>query len=135
MYYPDLSRYEYTDVRGDGEAHLNVGWLDASHPFETGVLSDEAAERLKHLRANPVNQFRGSHACDFCLAEARTQLPETGPAIIVALGEAGALGNGEIVIKGAHGWYHAPVLITHYVERHDYLPPTDFVEAVLATRG
>ena len=135
MYYPDLSRYEYTSVPDDGEAHLNVGWLDASHPFETGALGDEAVEQLNKLRGRAVNRFRGSHACDYCLAEARLRVPNTGPALMTALEQADALGNGEIAIKGAHGWYHAPVMITHYVERHEYLPPADFVEAVLATKG
>lgn len=133
MFYPDLSRYEYTEIPDDGEVHLNIGWLDASHPFEKGVLGDEAVERLNNLSWNPVKLFRGSHACDFCLAELRTKLPETGTALISALRDTGAMGNGEIVVKGERAWYHAPVLITHYVERHEYLPPQEFVDAVLAS--
>lgn len=136
-YYADLSAYEYTDLPDDGDdqhQHLNIGWLDASHPFAKGVLADEAVERLDNLRSSPVNQFRGSHACDFCLAEISDQgLP--GPALITALQEVGALGNGEIVVKGAKAWYHAPVLITHYIGRHGYLPPQEFVDAVLATEA
>jgi len=130
-YYADLSAYEYTELEGDGEPHLNVGWLAAPHPFPTGTLKDEAIERLAILRANPVNQFRGSHPCDFCVAEFREQGLISGPALFTALRDAGALGNGEIVIEGPRGWYHAPVLITHYVERHGYLPPADFVDAVM----
>jgi hypothetical protein len=132
-HYADLSAYEYTDPPEDGDRHLNIGWLDAEHPFTKGVLGDEALERLDNLRSSPVNLFRGSHACDFCLAELRTQLPETGTALISALRDTGALGNGEIVVKGAEAWYHAPVLITHYIRRHGYLPPQEFVDAVLAT--
>lgn len=29
--------------------------------------------------------------------------------------------------------YAAPELIAHYVEAHDYLPPTEFIEAVLSS--
>jgi hypothetical protein len=106
--------------------------LDATHPFEKGVLGAEAVERLKILSWNPVKLFRGSHVCDFCLAALRERdLP--GPALITALQEEAALGNGEIVVKGERAWYHAPVLITHYVERHEYLPPQEFIDAVLAT--
>lgn len=132
-HYADLSAYEYTDLADDGEQHLNVGWLDASHPFEKGVLRDEAVERLNDLSWNPVNLFRGSHTCDFCLAELREQGPVAGPALITALKDVGAMGNGEIVVKGDRAWYHAPVLITHYVERHEYLPPQEFIDAVLAS--
>jgi hypothetical protein len=28
--------------------------------------------------------------------------------------------------------YFAPEMIAHYIERHEYAPPLDFVEAVLA---
>lgn len=134
-YYPDLSAYEYTELEDDGEPHLNVGWLAAPHPFATKAPDDELIERLNLLRTNPVNQFRGSHPCDYCVAEIREQGDLSGPALFTALREADALGNGEIVIKGGRGWYHAPVMITHYVERHDYSPPAEFVDAVMAARA
>jgi hypothetical protein len=43
------------------------------------------------------------------------------------------LGNGEIRVRGLDGKiYVAPVLIFHYISRHEYLPPGVFLEAVAA---
>jgi hypothetical protein len=44
----------------------------------------------------------------------------------------GTMGNGEIRVLGADGvTFVAPVLILHYVTEHHYLPPPQFVDAVL----
>lgn len=43
-----------------------------------------------------------------------------------------ALGNGEILVRGAADeCYIAPVMIVHYIELHNYLPPREFMDAVL----
>jgi len=39
-------------------------------------------------------------------------------------------GNGEIRVADAGIVYAAPVLVVHYIEEHDYLPPTQFLKAV-----
>lgn len=42
------------------------------------------------------------------------------------------LGSAEIVVKSSSGQvFVAPNLIVHYIEAHSYLPPREFVEAVL----
>lgn len=44
------------------------------------------------------------------------------------------LGNGEVEVKGAAGsGYRAPTLLYHYVTEHGYLPPQEFIDAVLQT--
>jgi hypothetical protein len=43
------------------------------------------------------------------------------------------VGNGEIRVRALDGKiYVAPVLILHYIGRHQYLPPGVFLEAVAA---
>ena len=43
------------------------------------------------------------------------------------------LGSAEIRVQGKEGKvYAAPTLIYHYVAAHDYDPPQEFVEALLA---
>jgi hypothetical protein len=43
------------------------------------------------------------------------------------------LGNAEIMVPGLRGvYYMAPTLIYHYVQAHQYQPPDEFVESVLA---
>ena len=47
------------------------------------------------------------------------------------------IGNGEIHVPGAARTiaYAAPQMLPHYVEAHRYLPPGEFIEAVLAYRA
>jgi hypothetical protein len=42
------------------------------------------------------------------------------------------LGNGEIHVSagGIYWTYSAPTLIYHYILRHQYLPPKEFLDAV-----
>ncbi|MEJ7786715.1 MAG: hypothetical protein WKF96_18085 [Solirubrobacteraceae bacterium] len=45
------------------------------------------------------------------------------------------LRNGEIRVTGEDGTvYAAPTMIAHYVAEHDYLPPQEFVDALLPAR-
>jgi hypothetical protein len=45
------------------------------------------------------------------------------------------IGNAEIrVVSEAGIILSAPTLVLHYVDRHRYLPPAEFTEAVLARR-
>jgi hypothetical protein len=44
------------------------------------------------------------------------------------------LGNGEIRVIGSAGKvYASPVMIYHYMSEHNYLPPQEFIDAVLAS--
>ena len=48
-------------------------------------------------------------------------------------GEQISVGNGEIHIPGPHGvTFVAPTLIYHYVKAHQYVPPADFINSVIA---
>ena len=126
MFFEDLSPYTYTlgkdvpkgielDVSGDA---LNVGWLEKGHPFEKGPTSRMFRSRLDRLAENLKNNFFvATHACNLC--EDSAQAP---------------CGTGEIHVRGSDGvTYVAPALITHYVARHEYLPPQEFIDAVLAS--
>jgi hypothetical protein len=64
-----------------------------------------------------MNECLGVHECDLC-----------------PLGE-GPEGNRELSIRGVPGVvYAAPLLVSHYVSVHGYLPPREFVDAVLSVR-
>jgi hypothetical protein len=46
----------------------------------------------------------------------------------------GTTGNSEIRVAAANGiTYVAPVLVLHYVIAHGYLPPQEFIDAVIDT--
>lgn len=45
MYYPDLTPYRYIE-RESAPTVLNVGWLDAEHPFPKKKASEEVLDAL-----------------------------------------------------------------------------------------
>ena len=122
--YPDLSPYAYHVEIIDPKL-LNIGWLDAKHPFTQGPVSEEFLERLWIYSHVSVRAFRGFHDCDFCLDASRPTLADKNDEVL-------RLGSAEIRVPGEDGVvYAAPNLIYHYVTTHHYQPPTQFIEAVL----
>jgi len=136
-YFADLTRYAYGHRDEDTirlEAgrlsyhpryeRLNVGWLDASHPFDRGPVPDGFADALLDIVDGPhVNEYRGLHDCEFCP-------PGTGHITHPRRSE-GWLAYYEIRVPTGPGvMFAAPALIWHYVTAHDYRPPAEFVEAV-----
>jgi hypothetical protein len=127
MYFADLTPYRYSGavVRPDV---VNVGWLALEHDFPKGVVSPNFVTRLARFISNPVNRRRGIHVCEFCPYPPVKPLP-SGLNMIEP--PPGTAGNGEIRVRGKNGLtYAAPVLIHHYVVKHGYLPPAEFIEAV-----
>ncbi|GEM_PF-3208049 len=127
VYFPDLSPYSY----GKGIVEVgvyNVGWLSSARDYPQGPCPEGFLARIDQRAQSPVNLFRGSHLCEFCPP------PETeirnGMEIIKPLTE--RMGDGEIRVVGRDGAvYAAPVMIAHYIREHGYLPPRQFIDAVL----
>jgi hypothetical protein len=113
-FFEDLSRYTYGLDADTDDGALNVGWLDGRFAFPRGPTSLEFRSALRLLCSKPIRLHRGFHRCDYCL-----------PAHEVR-------GNGQIRVRGMTGqWYAAPTMIHHYVSVHFYLPPSEFMEAVI----
>ncbi|MFV2117069.1 hypothetical protein ACE14D_00860 [Streptomyces sp. Act-28] len=148
MYYDDLSPYAYpitedgdvfTEVSSgvrfvtvrDAYRRLNIGWLETGRPWTAGPAPAEFASKLLTvLGEQTVNQALGVHECDLC----PEPLDDAHPWYEPRPGHRRAsAGTGEIRVPGAPGTaYAAPCLIGHYVLNHSYLPPREFVDAVLA---
>ena len=112
-YYADLTPYNYSH---HSEMELNIGWLQKNQPFEKGETPFLFIEILKNYseQSFTVHHTRGWHGCDFCEAEKMS-------------------GSREIRIVGADGKVYAcPELVIHYIESHQYLPPQEFVDAVMS---
>lgn len=125
MYYPDLSPL----VRA-GHHVRAVGWLDAQHGFERGVFEQELFAKLARLSAKPQNKTRGYYPCPFCADSFSGGYLRGVP--IELDGRTVHLGSAEIHVIGNGVVYAAPDLIVHYVDRHGYLPPREFLDAVAA---
>ncbi|MGW3565871.1 DUF7919 family protein [Streptomyces sp. NPDC000941] len=111
--YKDLSEFTYEE---SPLPMKNVGWLGP----ELGVQSSGAevphgvVDRLREESRWPRSLKLGTHECEFC-----TDSPPEG--------------NGEIHVFGRDGvTYSAPCLVLHYVERHHYVPPREFMAALVS---
>jgi hypothetical protein len=136
LYFVDLSHYRYL---GEKENALNVGWLDPSHEFTKGDVPEGFLNRLRALAKVRVQQTRGFHACPFCpdLRSLFTtdQWVERDRVLYETCLNDGRLSTAEIRVIAANGTvYASPSMLIHYVDCHGYLPPKEFVDAVMQTR-
>jgi hypothetical protein len=124
MYFEDLTPYQYLSDATDKNS-LNVGWLDRKYLFNKGEPTEYFLDKLFKLCKSPVNQTCGFHQCPFCVS-GKWGVEE------VRNGQTINLGSAEIRVTGLNGIaYAAPDLIYHYVKQHHYLPPEEFIKAVL----
>jgi hypothetical protein len=94
-------------------------------------------EKMKKLAANPVELYRGRHICEVCVQPAGLEQTSLPPNRVVLDPDCSWVrwaeqrwGNGEIRVPGDGVVFAAPVLIVHYIQEHDYLPPGQFLKAV-----
>lgn len=123
-YYADLTPYSYEENEDPGETLLNVGWLSRDYDYPKGEAPEKLIDSLAKLAEKKTNMYRGMHFCELCpsFEEARRN-NFRGKTFI---------GSGEIRVPGRKGiTYAAPAMIVHYVEMHSYLPPEEFIDAVL----
>ena len=97
-----------------------IGWLSVKHPHPKGPSSEAFIDRLRALCERWGESVRalhwpvagGPHTCelcnDFCAA-------------------------GNVGVPAGTALFVAPEMVAHYVEKHGYLPPQEFVDAVLAS--
>lgn len=133
MYYSDLSIYEYTqNIQGTiydktrVKMVCSVGWLAKKYKYPTGEICDMYLERLWYYCYNfAVNATLGLHLCPFCPAKTYSSLARRG-------NEECSLGGSEVWVLGHDGIvYAAPNLLYHYMQRHQYRPPTEFLDALM----
>lgn len=126
MYFDDLTPYSYCLTKSL-PAVLNVGWLDHSRSFRRGQAPDNFIKALKRwLSKAKANQTRGFELCRFCRMNNYQQMH------VVVEERNVMLGSAEIWVPGIKGEvYASPTIIVHYVEEHEYLPPDQYIDAVL----
>ena len=113
MWYEELTECDYF-----GEEYAKiltaVGWLENEKPFATGKVPTDFFEKLSELQKNPWTfaSFCGFHECNICQFKGKS-------------------GIKNIFIPYNNRIYVCPELITHYINNHFYLPPGEFIEAVL----
>lgn len=128
MYFRDLTAYTYERL-SELETVLNVGWLDKDHSFVTGKVENTIIDKIEVMIVTHkiTNQMRGNHVCNLCTHidpyEDTFYWPHKGKRVL--------LGSSELWIPGkSNKVYAAPDMILHYITEHNYLPPSEFLNAV-----
>jgi hypothetical protein len=139
-HFADLTPYSY--VRADRsvcdvKSTVNIGWLDASIPYNKGETPAVFREKLRKLyfSSKIVNLHMGGHDCPFCpepIWDGNSVRYAYDPFLRCG-GRVAEMGNGELRVAGTSRIYAAPTLIYHFVTAHDYRPPDEFIDAVIAT--
>lgn len=123
-YFEDLTPYSYYHL-GISDNTLNIGWLGREQPYKQGEVKEEILESLWEFLHYRMLQLRGFHVCEFCAS------PHNGPLPVERNNETIYMGASEIRIIGYNNKiYAAPDLIYHYIVKHSYKPPEEFLEAV-----
>ena len=88
-------------------------------------MAGHVIEKLKQLATRPTELYRGFHVCELC-SHPKGLSPEQD----WEWGKSRA-SNGEIRVILGSTTYAAPLLIVHYIQEHGYLPPEEFLRAVI----
>jgi hypothetical protein len=129
MFFRDLEMYRYA-IPAPLKDVVAVGWLSRTNDYPIGDAPSGFVDALARLLPSyRVNQTRGFHECEFCSKSPFTYEVQPGKTIV--------LGSAEIWVPSADQGmiYAAPDLVYHYVKEHRYLPPANFIQAVMAGRG
>jgi hypothetical protein len=116
-FFPDLGTL--TMVAGGPHVRA-IGWLDPAFPFPTGMPPRGFPERLSEFvaasKASGISPmfgvFPGGHHCELC-------------------DDGAAHGAANIGVPSGDIIFIAPALVAHYVADHQYLPPDEFVAALI----
>ncbi len=112
MFYTDLK----TNELDDGYLIRAVGWLTNTEPFTVGSVSVEFRDVLhRHIEAawQPF-YFAGCHDCELCESQPFSS-------------------SFNLFISTDSILYYSPIMVEHYIIDHDYQPPQEFINAVMAS--
>jgi hypothetical protein len=128
MFIEDGSAYRY-GIPFELPLVRTVGWLDRDHQYVHGSVTAEFIDKLWLIIETRTDAFdlhanviRGIHPCNFCGEDIARNRSD---------GKRTMLGMSELWVPSGSNWLAAPTLIVHYVEKYGYLPPSNFIEAVM----
>jgi hypothetical protein len=103
-----------------------VGWLGMERSYPRGEISEEFMQKLIGLLVDPWQPVHavGLHDCPFCRFSG-------GPRTLTYRGTTIAMGAANLFVPAEGRLYIAPSLIAHYIDAHEYAPPTEFCRAVM----
>ena len=110
-----------------GALLLAVGWIEPGHAFKTGACERPFVKRLAELLMKPWQPMlhSGVHRCGFCAHSG-------GPSTVTIDGVTASVGVNNLFIPDEERVWVAPSLVLHTIDAHAYVPPREFIRAVVA---
>ena len=97
-----------------------VGYLDITEEYTKGVVSQNFLNKLRIVfDEGGCTMTLGFHECEFCIDEGNYENRVTSSSEKV------------IVDRENNIKYIFPEMIFHYIKKHNYQPPKEFVEFIL----
>lgn len=101
-----------------------IGYLDITEEYQKGPVSQNFINKLRQVWESGGRLMScGHHDCEFCIDQDNYK--------------GRAKGSSEKIIHDNENkiQYIFPEMIFHYIEKHDYQPPEEFVLFILATQS
>ena len=116
------------DVKVVRDRIVAVGWLHPDHGYCRGTAPPEFVARLATFSRNWGESIHalnwgaagGFHECEFCDKALSSR----------RLGH--NIASGTFGVPASERIYYCPEMISHYVTEHEYVPPEEFMAAVMA---
>lgn len=128
-YIPDLSLYTFWGMPY-GPIYA-IGWLDGSEPYTQGKASLAMLETMNewtlNIRESAILWTRGFHLSNL---ENVPEADNVYPPGVLAYKKRN-LNNGEFHVHHKGKYYASPVMIFNYILENNYLPPEEYIEAVI----
>lgn len=123
-WYRDFTNYTY--IKLEDAKTFNIGWLEGGKEINRGEVSQEFLDNLWEYIKCPIHRTRGLY-CNLDLDGPGSYFKATYNGCEIKLGDAEI----RVIDKQAGCVYAAPNLILHYIISHNYLPPEQFINAVI----
>ena len=128
VYFEDKSHYSFY-LKTPIHNVLNVGWLDGEKSFQQGEVGTDKLKKLAEILTSTGDvdvHVNWARSLDPCGISGRTGLK------VEFAGKTVDLGGSEFWLPSPDGEYYfaSPSLIYHYIKEHNYLPPSEFLDAV-----
>lgn len=123
--YDDLTPYSHLIEPFFFEHVLNIGWIYPKKKFGLGRVPSSNFDCLINIAFGDyslkaiVEPARSLPWCPIC--EAEVEIERSGRLLC----------DSEIWIPGDGRIYSSPITVIHYIEKHNYLPPKEFLNAVV----
>ncbi|MFG1496799.1 hypothetical protein ABMA57_09210 [Saccharospirillum sp. HFRX-1] len=128
MHYNDYSLYSHFLSEPVSSAY-NIGWLDVENEFKKGAVPVGFVDKLNSIIIGTnsfnaqISRKRSARKCKLCNSDYISIENQEGKEV---------LGAANLLIPYAQNTYFiAPTMVGHYISYHNYMPPEEFISAVL----